>query len=235
MLYILFIFFLLTCHLTSVGSDRRTVDSPRHNSKMSKCRQKTPFFKNGPRAACNLKETNLSIGRCCCHLLLCLHLWCHRSVGFVMGETDGPSPSNKSFLPTEQCLQDQGEVQGKGKCLSSASRYQPNRKRCLPLRAVMMRMIMFVCVCVYGYKLSVVLNLCVCLCVHINFLHFYVCLHESGNVWQSNLLRPGRCVMKNTFAKCAQKLCKQKEIAKNIATLPSSTVCLHNACRQTDI
>lgn len=60
-------------------------------------------------------KTSLFIGHCYCLRLLSLHLWCHRLVGFVIGETDAPSSSNKSFLPTEQCLQDQGEMRGKGK------------------------------------------------------------------------------------------------------------------------
>lgn len=61
-----------------------------------------------------------------CLLLLLLYLhcstWCHRSVGFVIGETDISDTLNKSFLPTEQCLQDQGEVRGTGNYLSCAGR-----------------------------------------------------------------------------------------------------------------
>ena len=96
-------------------------------------------------------------------------------------------PTNHS-CPQSNVCRTTGRCEERENCLSCAGRYQPNRRRCLPLRAEMM-MIMCVCVCasvcVYGYELSAVMNLCVRICVHINFFAFR-CVRESENVWQSN-------------------------------------------------
>lgn len=92
--------------------------------------------------------------------------------------------TNRSCPQSDVC-RTKGRRRERVNCLSCAGRYQPNRRRCLPLRAEMM-MIMWVCVCLWGWiMVSGDKFVFAHFCVHTTFLHFCVCFCESVSVWQS--------------------------------------------------
>lgn len=119
--------------------------------------------------------------KCCCLLLLCLHcgvtgrwaLWWERLMVHLYS-------TNHSCTQSNIC-RTKGRCRKRGKCLY-------NRKRCLPLRAVVMMMMvrmmvrmMMMILCVWIGHWSYV---CTFLHRHQIIFHFCVCLCESGNVWQ---------------------------------------------------
>lgn len=173
---------------------------------MSKCHPETPFFSiRGRRQewtnSCMWFEKPVClldvVAARYCSTFICgvtgrWALWWERLMAHL-------HPTNHS-CPQSNVCRTKGRYRERGKCLSCAGRYQPNRKRCLPLRAVMM-MIMSVCVC-----------LCVCVWVCIvsgdksvcALLHFlFVFMWKWKCLAIKQVLRPGRWVMRNTFGKCA--------------------------------
>lgn len=157
-MFFLFFFFCidLQCNVMyNTGIDRKTADSPGHISEMSKCHPERPFCqseednKNRPIAACDFEKRVCLldvVAACYCSTFIYSvtgrwALWWERLMAHL-------HPTNHS-CPQSNVCRTTGRCRERGKCLSCAGRYQANRKRCLPLRAVMMMMMMIMCVCVH--------------------------------------------------------------------------------------
>lgn len=138
--------FVLIYSETLVSSDCTTAISHRHTSKVPPSSiSSEEDNSNGPIAICDQKKTlgllDVAAAHYCSTFIYHVTGWWASLLERLMAHLH---PTNHS-CPQSNVCRARGRCSERVKCLSCAGRYQLNRKRCLPLRAVMM-MMMTMCV-----------------------------------------------------------------------------------------